>query len=55
MQPVQLSLIPDPYPQPPAALVESLPADAVATAITLLAGVIAKASAPAGMGVAVDD
>jgi hypothetical protein len=36
-------------------LVEQLPPDTVATAITLLAGVIAKASAPAGMGVSTDD
>jgi hypothetical protein len=55
MQPVQLSLIPDPYPQPPAMLVEQLPADAVATAITLLAGVIAKASVVAGIEVATDE
>jgi hypothetical protein len=55
MQPVQLSLIPDPYPRPLATLVEQLPADAVATAITLFAGVIAKASVPAGMGVGADD
>ena len=55
MQPVQLSLIPDPthrladgrpLPVPPAPTVERLPADAVTTAITLLANVIAKAAAP---------
>ena len=53
MQPVQLSLIPDPPPTsladplpPPAPTVEQLPADAVMTAITLLANVIAKAAAP---------
>ena len=55
MQPVQLSLIPEPYPRSPATLVESLPADAVARAVTLLARVIAKASVPAGIGVAADD
>ncbi len=51
MQPVQLRLIPDPPPTsmadpPPAPTVEQLPADAVTTAITLLANVIAKAAAP---------
>ena len=54
MQPVQLSLIPDPIPTsptqplpvPPAPMVEQLPAAAVTTAITLLATVIAKAAVP---------
>jgi hypothetical protein len=55
MQPVQLSLIPDPHPRPPATLVEQLPAEAVAAAIALLAAVIAKAGLPAGMGAAVDE
>ena len=36
----------DPLPAPPAPTVEQLPADAVTTAITLLANVIAKAAAP---------
>lgn len=49
MQPVQLSLIPDPHPTPPAALVVHLPDEAVAAAITLLSAVIAKAGAPAGI------
>jgi hypothetical protein len=44
VQPVQLSLIPDPHPRPAATLVEQIPAEAVAAAIMLLAGVIAKAS-----------
>jgi hypothetical protein len=44
MQPVQLSLLPDPHPATPATLVEQLPTESVATAITLLAAVIAKAS-----------
>ncbi|MGH3739202.1 MAG: hypothetical protein ACRDT6_26930 [Micromonosporaceae bacterium] len=51
MQPVQLSLIPDPHPRPPATLVDHLPEEAVAAAITLLAAVIAKASVPAGIEV----
>lgn len=60
MQPVQLSLIPDPVPTPitGAALtvgftpmVEQLPTEAVATAIALLASVIAKAAAAMGGGV----
>ena len=63
MQPVQLSLIPDPpptatadpLPAPPAPTVEQLPADAVTTAITLLANVIAKAAAPSRSEVAGDE
>jgi hypothetical protein len=50
VQPVQLSLIPDPHPrpteQPPGALAEQLPEQAFAQAITLLAGVIAKTATP---------
>jgi hypothetical protein len=58
MQPVQLSLMPDPAPAPtgaappvppvPAVPAGALPTDAVATATALLAGVIAKAAAPTG-------
>ena len=60
MQPVQLSLIPDPPPAttaypPPAPQVEQLPADAVTTAIMLLANVIAKAATPSGIEVAGDE
>ncbi len=60
MQPVQLSLIPDPLPAttadpPPAAMVEQLPADAVTTAIMLLANVIAKAATTSGIEVAGDE
>jgi hypothetical protein len=47
MQPVQLSLIPDPSSAPPAPA-EALPTEAVAVATALLAGVIAKAAAPTG-------
>ena len=63
MQPVQLSLIPDPVPTPITGLVlvveltpmvEQLPPEAVATAITLLANVIAKAAAM-GSGVVGDE
>ena len=53
MQPVQLSLIPEPHPrpaaQPPQVLVEQLPEQAIAAAIALLAGVIAKTATPEGM------
>jgi len=64
MQPVQLSLIPDPVPTPISGpvlaleltpMVEQLPAEAVATAITLLANVIAKAAAARGSGVISDE
>ena len=57
MQPVQLSLIPDPVPTPVIGpvlvveltpMVEQLPPEAVATAVTLLANVIAKAAAAMG-------
>ncbi len=60
MQPVQLSLIPDPVAAmstepvltpPPAPTVEQLPADAAEAAITLLANVIAKTAAAMGSGV----
>ena len=53
MQPVQLSLMPDPVSAPPAlpalmppAPAGGLPVEAVAVATVLLAGVIAKAAAP---------
>jgi hypothetical protein len=64
VQPVQLSLIPDPVPTPitGAALtveltpmVEQLPTEAVAAAIALLANVIAKAAAVMGSGVVGDE
>jgi len=60
MQPVQLSLIPDPLraptaDPPPAPMVEQLPPDAVTTAIMLLADVIAKAATPNGIEVAGDE
>ena len=62
MQPVQLSLIPDPTPMTDPALtveltpmVEQLPTEAVAAAIALLANVIAKAAAPRRIQVAGDE
>jgi hypothetical protein len=52
MQPVQLSLMPDPALAPPALVpptpARGLPAEAVAVATALLAGVIAKAATPSG-------
>ena len=54
MQPVQLSLIPDPAPAPPAPA-SSLPTEAVAAATALLAGVIAKAAAPTGREATADE
>lgn len=50
MQPVQLSLIPDPHSRPALTLVEQLPVEAVAAVIALLASVIAKALAPERIG-----
>ena len=46
MQPVQLSLIPEPHPRPAPALSEQLPEQAFAAAITLLAVLIAKTAIP---------
>jgi hypothetical protein len=54
MQPVQLSLLPDPSPAPPTP-VGALPAEAVAAATALLAGVIAKVAAPAGVEATADE
>ena len=64
MQPVQLSLMPDPAPAPsgtappvppvPAVPAETLPTEAVAAATALLAGVIAKA-APTGREATADE
>lgn len=58
MQPVQLSLIPEPSPAPPTPAdgsTEGLPAEAVAVATALLAGVIAKAATPAEMEATADE
>ena len=50
VQPVQLSLLPDQVPAPPPELIGQLPGSQVETAITLLAGLIAKAAVAAGAG-----
>jgi len=54
MQPVQLSLLPDQLPAPPPAITGQLPAPQLDAAVTLLAGLIAKAAgttaAKAGAG-----
>ena len=55
MQPVQLSLMPDPVPAPSQTAVEVLPDNAIATAVALLAGVIAKTAARWGIEVATDE
>ena len=44
MQPVQLSLMPDQVPAPPADLIGSLPETDVGEAIMVLAGMIAQAA-----------
>lgn len=46
MQPVQLSLIPDLVPAPPAVLIAELPVQQVAAAVALLARLIAKTADP---------
>ena len=46
MQPVQLSLLPDPVPAPPPDLLARLPGPQVTAAIMLLAGLIARAGRP---------
>ena len=49
MQPVQLSLLPDQVPAPPVNLIAQLPGADVAAALMLLAGLIARAAAPAAI------
>ena len=44
MQPVQLSLLPEEYPAPPPAVFAQLPPERLAEAISLLAGLIARAA-----------
>ena len=55
MQPVQLSLMPDPYPTPSARIGEHLPEKAIAAAVALLAGVIAKTAASTAIEAAADE
>ena len=59
MQPVQLSLMPDPDPTPsgaaPPAPARGLPTEAVAAATAVLAGVIAKAAALTGREATADE
>ena len=50
MQPVQLSLLPEQVPAPLPELIGQLPGPPVETAITLLAGLIARAAVAAGAG-----
>ena len=50
MQPVQLSLLPDQVPARPPAVTGQLPVPQLDAAVTLLAGLIAKAAAGAGAG-----
>jgi hypothetical protein len=45
VQPVQLSLLPDQVPAPPVILIAQLPETHLATALVLLAGLIARAAA----------
>jgi hypothetical protein len=46
VQPVQLSLLPDPVPAPPPDLLAQLPRSQVTAVIMLLAGLIARAGQP---------
>jgi len=46
VQPVQLSLIPEQFPAPPAVLIAELPVQQVAAAVALLAHLIAKTADP---------
>jgi hypothetical protein len=50
VQPVQLSLLPDPVPAPPPDLLAQLPGPPAAAAVVLLAGLIARAGGPGVSG-----
>jgi len=52
VQPVQLSLLPDQVPAPLPDLIGQLPEEDVAAAVTLLAGLIARAQAAGVAGTA---
>jgi hypothetical protein len=49
VQPVQLSLLPDLVPAPPVMLIAQFPDVDVTVAVTMLAGLIARAAAPDAM------
>jgi len=55
VQPVQLSLLPDQVPAPLPDLIGQLPGPQVAAAVTLLAGLIARAQAAGAAGEARDE
>ena len=55
MQPVQLSLLPDQVPAPPPDLIGQFPGPRLAAAITLLAGLIAKAAGTVAAGTGAGD
>jgi len=55
VQPVQLSLLPEQVPAPLSDLIGELPGPQVETALTLLAGLIAKAASVAGAAGAGDE
>ena len=55
VQPVQLSLLPDQIPAPPPDLIGQLPGPQVDAAVTLLAGLIARAQAGGGTAEAGDE
>jgi hypothetical protein len=55
VQPVQLSLLPDQVPAPPRAIIGQLPAPQLDAAVTLLAGLIAKAAGTPAAGAGADD
>ena len=55
MQPAQLSLLPDQVLAPPPAIIGHLPAPQVDAAVTLLAGLIARAQAAASAAEAGDE
>jgi hypothetical protein len=55
VRPVQLSLLPDQVPAPLPELTGQLPGPQVAAAVTLLAGLIAKAHTAAGAAEAGDE
>src|SRR5260370_38220635 len=50
VQPVQLSLLPEEYPAPPPMVFAQLPPERLAEAISLVAGLIARAAGPGAGG-----